>query len=673
MLRTSLKRVWDPKIIRYFRPEDTRIVFSTFQRGYASSMTPEDFDIVIVGGGPVGLALACALTSKSASSSTHNSALRVALVEAADLSSVRNWNPEREGDGTFFSNRVSSITNASRRFIQDIGAWQYVDESRTRPIEEMQVWDGISDSRIEFLAPPTTAASVPVHEMARLTENLNLQRGLLRRLDEVRGRGSTLTILDKTKVASIVSDVNGSSSSLPSSPSLSTASVSFTGWPLLHLSTSQTIRARLLIGADGPNSPVRAYSQISSYGWSYNARAIVATLRHGQSGYTSFGTPRNHTTAYQRFLPTGPIAFLPLSSTRASLVWSTTPELAQALLDAGDEVLARMINAAFRLPDVSMRYLHRFILERWARATPTAVNTGRQADPKLARKQGFVSVEEIEGEIQWRERAHTIHPESALSSTLTLSTDPAHEARNEANVVLSSEATLYPPLVHAVQPGSAASFPLRMSHADNYLGTRTTLAGDAAHTVHPLAGQGLNLGLSDAASLASTILESASLGMDVGSPLALKRYPEERYLANHGMLSSTDKLWKLYGTAMGPVVWARSVGLEVTNEWTALKDAFMHFAGGSNDGAYMQRMTNKNEVKLSQRDYPGISLPGVEILAAALEGISGVMDGARTLISATTKQNKGRTQIENSTLRSTSTSASTGTGASSLGNTGTHA
>ncbi|KAG9053146.1 putative ubiquinone biosynthesis monooxygenase, partial [Serendipita sp. 407] len=118
MLRTSLKRVWDPKIIRYFRPEDTRIVFSTFQRGYASSMTPEDFDIVIVGGGPVGLALACALTSKSASSSTHNSALRVALVEAADLSSVRNWNPEREGDGTFFSNRVSSITNASRRFIQ---------------------------------------------------------------------------------------------------------------------------------------------------------------------------------------------------------------------------------------------------------------------------------------------------------------------------------------------------------------------------------------------------------------------------------------------------------------------------------------------------------------------------------------------------------------------------
>ena len=444
------------------------------------------------------------------------------------------------------------------------------------------MWDGLSDSRIEFNAPHESASS---SEMARLTENINLQRGLLRQIDKSVSAGS-LTLLDKTKVSSITSDAE------PGTPSNS-------GWPLLHLSNSHTIRARLLVGADGPNSPVRAFSKIDSYGWPYNMRAIVATLEHGRS-VSSFGIERKHTTAYQRFLPTGPIAFLPVAPTRASLVWSTTPELAQALLDAGDGVLSVMINAAFRLPDVSMRYLHQYLLEKW------------QAS---AVKKGCVTKEEMERELEWREQSHGISAESALTSFGV--------ARDEEEGIPSTDAAMYPPLVHSIQPQSAASFPLRMSHADAYVGNRTALVGDAAHTVHPLAGQGLNLGIADAEALVRTIHRATIVGADIGSYAVLEEYPRERYLANHGMLSGVDKLAKLYGTRSGPVVWLRSVGLEVANEWSGLKEAFMGVAGAGDNPA---GMGSGNPIP-EARQLPKLG-------AALIEGIGGTMDGARTLFGA---------------------------------------
>lgn len=280
-----------------------------------------------------------------------------------------------------------------------------------------------------------------------------------------------------------------------------------------------------------------------------------------------------NTTAYQRFLPTGPIAFLPLSPNRSSLVWSTKPSLASALLACDPAVLTSMINAAFRLPYISIKYLHQRILEVHA--------AGASITP-----------EEIQQEIYWREQSHGIDQNSAYASALVNST-------HQLGIPPIGSESL-PPLVAELQPGSAASFPLRYNHAESYIGdgqgARTVLVGDAAHTVHPLAGQGLNLGLADVECLSRCIHKSLLSGGDIGeiclsisvftrldealgSYTTLLPYGQERYLANHTIMSAIDKLHKLYSNDMGPIVWARSVGIEVLNELDSVKAAIMTIAG----------------------------------------------------------------------------------------------
>lgn len=203
---------------------------------------------------------------------------------------------------------------------------------------------------------------------------------------------------------------------------------------------------------------------------------------------SSFQPP--NTTAYQRFLPTGPIAFLPISATTSSLVWSTSPSIAAALKRVDPSVLASMINAAFRLPEVSLQYLHNLLLEHEKSGTPI----------KLA---------QIQEEISWREKSHGIHNTSAYSSTSAFDGIPPDDADS------------IPPVVASLQMGSVASFPLKYSHADSYIGegagARTVLIGDAAHTMHPLAGQGLNLGLADVEALARCIEDTLIQGGDIGS------------------------------------------------------------------------------------------------------------------------------------------------------------
>ncbi|KAJ7504471.1 ubiquinone biosynthesis hydrox [Mycena galericulata] len=451
-------------------------------RSFASTSTPEEWDVVIVGGGPVGLALASALGS----SQLVRDSLRVALVEASDLSKIAGWSPV----AGIFSNRASSLTQKSQAFLRDIHAWEHVDEERTCPVQDMQVWDGVSDARIEFPAS-LLGLSKPAQGMARITENLNLQRGLLRHL----GKIPEVQILDKSKVQSI-------------------EHLEESSWPLVHLDNGRVLRSRLLVGADGFNSPVRSFAKISSFGWDYGTQAIVATMNHPPRG--AFMGP--NTTAYQRFLPTGPIAFLPISPIASSLVWSTKPPLAAALIASGPDVLANMINVAFRLPDVSMRYLHDLVLDAQAAGSP-------------------ITPVQIRTEIRWRERSHGIEETSAYASGFAGATKQG---------IPPTGAESLPPLVTSLQPGTAASFPLRFNHTD------------------------------------SCIQDALAQGGDVGSRTALLPYAQERYLENHKIMSVMDKLHKLYSTSFEPVVWARSTGLEVLNEFDSVKAALMMEASGKN-------------------------------------------------------------------------------------------
>ena len=176
------------------------------------------------------------------------------------------------------------------------------------------------------------------------------------------------------------------------------------------------------------------------------------------------------------------------------MVWSTKPTLATALKSVDPSVLVNFTNAAFRLPEVSIRYLHEFLLSSVASHKP-------------------LTVDEVRSEILWRELSHNICATSAYSTFSATGVGIPPE-----------DSGALPPLITSVQPGTVASFPLRYSHADSYIGDngRTVLVGDAAHTVHPLAGQGLNAGLADVQVLARTIETALLQGSDIGvfSPLS---------------------------------------------------------------------------------------------------------------------------------------------------------
>jgi ubiquinone biosynthesis monooxygenase Coq6 len=179
-----------------------------------------------------------------------------------------------------------------------------------------------------------------------------------------------------------------------------------------------------------------------------------------------------------------------------------------------------MINAAFRLSPVDIAFLH-----------------------QLSSGQG--------DEFSWREK-HT-----------------------------SSDRSVIPQSIKGIQAGSVASFPLKMRHADTYIGSRIALIGDAAHTIHPLAGQGLNQGQEDVQSLVRTLEFAVEHGQDIGDPLSLESYTAERYAANNALLGVVDKLHKLYSVESGPLVPLRSLGLSAVNSVGPLKAFFMRQAAGA--------------------------------------------------------------------------------------------
>jgi len=234
------------------------------------------------------------------------------------------------------------------------------------------------------------------------------------------------------------------------------------------------------VGADGRDSWVRKQAGIEVQGWAYDQEAIVANVEISRS---------HEETAWQRFLPTGPLAFLPLLDGRCSVVWSAKTDRAKALMNLEETAFRRALQEAI---------------------------------------------------------------ESRLGTIGTI--------------------------------GPRAAFPLRLQQAKHYVQPHLALVGDAAHAVHPLAGQGVNLGFLDVAALIETLHFALAKGRDIGGLWALRRYERARRGKNAQMLAAMDAFNRLFSNRIPPLAFARSLGLRTVDRCPPLKQHFMHHALGLSAG-----------------------------------------------------------------------------------------
>ena len=385
------------------------------------------FEVAVVGGGLVGLTLACALG---------RAGIPVAVVEAHPARV-----PEREG----FEPRTSAITPVSQRILDRLGIWQRLPPQRIGPFEQMHVWERAGQGELHF-----DAADADLPLLGHIVENGELVHALeqaVAALDTVRMyRPASLERLEPGPHASTL------------------------------LLDGARLEARLVAGADGAHSRVRELCGIEAVLRPYAQEALVATVRTRES---------HARTAWQRFLPDGPLAFLPLPQNWCSVVWSTRPEHAHALELLDDHSLCVALEEAYQ---------------------------GR------------------------------------LGAVLEIA--------------------------------SRGRFALQRVQARRYLAPRAALLGDAAHTIHPLAGQGVNLGLLDAATLAEIVADLIAHGRDPGLEGNLRRY--ERWRRGHNLLTgeAMSAFNALFGARAAPIALVRNLGLRAVDHATPLKRAFINYASG---------------------------------------------------------------------------------------------
>uniref|UniRef100_A0A672FU58 Ubiquinone biosynthesis monooxygenase COQ6, mitochondrial n=1 Tax=Salarias fasciatus TaxID=181472 RepID=A0A672FU58_SALFA len=413
----------------------------------------EVYDVIISGGGMVGSTMACSLGMDP-----NLEGKKILLLEAGNKK-VMDKVPDT------YSTRVSSISPGSATLLSGIGAWERITNMRCKPYKKMQVWDACSDALITFDKENLQ------DEMAYIVENDIVVAAVTRQLDSL---SDNVEVKYRSKVVKY---------SWPM-PHLAADSIP---WVEVTLASGETLQTKLLIGADGPNSMVRRELGIPTVKWNYDQSAVVAVLHLSE-----------------------------LSDTQSSLVWSTSHQRAEELLELDEESFVDAINSAFWKTDNQTQLVQ------------TAGSMFR----------------------------------GALSAIMPSSGSPRQ----------------LPPSVSGIGPKSRVMFPLGMGHASEYVRHRVALIGDAAHRVHPLAGQGANLGFGDVACLTQLLSQAAFNGKDLGAMQHLLEYETERQRHNLPMMAAIDLMKRLYSTNAAPVVLLRTFGLQATNMLPTLKEQIMAFA-----------------------------------------------------------------------------------------------
>lgn len=387
-------------------------------------------DVLVVGGGMVGAAFAAALAETGLAITVLDAEVP-ATVADVPAASVHEVEP-----------RVSALTYATQSLLANLGAWQHIPASRACAYTHMDVWDADGTGTIHF-----DAADTGTQALGWIVENRTIAAALYQACRQ----HANIDWRAPVRVTRM--------------------SRAGRGWQV-ELADGTLFETTLLVGADGAQSQVREQTGFHLRQHDYRHRAIVATVETA--------LPHDNC-ARQRFMGTGPLAFLPLADANrrhrlCSVVWSCVPQEAERLLGLDDAAFAAEISAAL---------------------------------------------------------------ENRLGGVVAVS--------------------------------RRAAFPLIERHADRYVQDQVVLIGDAAHTVHPLAGQGVNLGFLDAATLAEEMAGNLARGLPFDEPLALRRFERRRKLHNLLMQKSFAGFKTLFAARALPVRWVRNTGMTLLDGVAPLK------------------------------------------------------------------------------------------------------
>lgn len=370
-----------------------------------------DYDVLIIGGGLVGGSLACALGAEN---------LRIGLIEAYPFKSAQQPS---------YDDRSIALAYGSRTILDGIGLWPALS-AHTTAIKKIHVSD-----RGHFGFTRLDCRNNGLDALGYVVETRSMGQVFAESLDR-------LNNIDLICPAELQALNCGDETALAT---------------IRHDGKLEQLRSRLVIGADGGDSTVRRLCAVSSRIWDYGQSAIITNITPER--------PHNHI-AYERFTDSGPLALLPMSEQRCSLVWTVRNQ------DVGD---------ALALDDSDFL---------------------RRLQQRFGSRLGKLT-----------------------------------------------------------QCGKRQSYPLRLIRARRHNTPRLALIGNAAHTLHPIAGQGFNLGIRDVAALAQVIRDAHEQGRDIGSTAVLDEYEQWRTADQRRVSMMTDTLVRIFSNNFPPLILARNAGL----------------------------------------------------------------------------------------------------------------